>query len=303
MRENGDQRSKAEVRHQLLTPLLSWAAHYAHIIDKPSTVGEGEGFEYSSQFSFEPSTENRPGRKGRKPQVDYAISGHIGDHPLYQMAAEAKVKLVPSDIAQLAQYMSTLVNGEHLRERSTVGILLDKDALHFAFSALCLPDEGKTPLPIVVISPSLKWRVGTAVQRGACISLCVLQNFTINRVVVDEVLWENAIGRLLWEEMKKIAVEIAKEGFVMESSATNVPYNVMQELVGLRSEVAVLRQLVIGQACAPPNYGSSPVRRYSSTPRPTPNFMYTQSRSGRNHSPPSSPASLPPSKRMETDQP
>ena len=63
-----------------------------------------------------------------------------------------------------------------------------------------------------------------------------------------------AVGkcRLLWEEMKKIAVEIAKEGFVMESSSTNVPYDVMQELEGLRSEVAVLGQLVIGQACAPP---------------------------------------------------
>ena len=152
--------------------------------------------------------------------MDYAISGHIGEHPLYQVAAEDKVKLVPSDIAQLAQCMSTLVNGEHLRERSAVGILLDKDSLHFAF------DEGKTPLPIVVISPSLKWRDGTAVQRGACISLCVLQNLAMNHVVVDEVLWENAIGRLLWEEMK-IAVEI---GFVMESSATNEPYDVMQEL-------------------------------------------------------------------------
>ena len=63
VRDNGDQRSEAEVRHQLLTPLLSWAAHYAHIIDKPSTVGEGEGFEYSSQFSFD--LQQRAGQAGR----------------------------------------------------------------------------------------------------------------------------------------------------------------------------------------------------------------------------------------------
>ena len=106
---------------------------------------------------FEPATEKRADRRGRKPQVDYALCGYIGDGAIYQIAAEAKAKLVQSYIAQLAQYMSTLVNGTHLKGRATAGVLLDKDSVQFAFSILCLADEQKTALPIIIISPTINW--------------------------------------------------------------------------------------------------------------------------------------------------
>ena len=98
------------------------------------------------------------------------------------------MKLSAADIAQLGQYMSTLVNQQHVKSHSTVGMLLDRDSVRFAFSALCLPDHGKTPLSIVVVTPSLKWRTGTAVQRGVCIAMCLLQKLSMNRMVVDESL-------------------------------------------------------------------------------------------------------------------
>ena len=72
--KDNDQRSEAEVRHQLLTPLLSWTAHYAHVTKTPATLEEEVSFEYSSQFDFEVATDHKSTR-GRKPQVDYALSG------------------------------------------------------------------------------------------------------------------------------------------------------------------------------------------------------------------------------------
>ena len=124
---------------QLLTPVLSWVAHYSSAIKTLSSARDGE-FEYSSEFMFEPATEKRVDRRGRKPQVDYALCGHIGDGTIYQIAAEAKAKLVQSDIAQLAQYMSTLVNGTHLKGRATAGVLIRTQ-----FSAFCASRMGKRP--------------------------------------------------------------------------------------------------------------------------------------------------------------
>lgn len=106
-----DAECKAEIHHQLLTLLLSWAAHYACIVETPSTFEDEGECEFWSEFKFEPSKEKKSGMRGRKPTVYYALSGHITGNALYHVAAEAKAKLVQSDVSQPAQCMSTLVNG------------------------------------------------------------------------------------------------------------------------------------------------------------------------------------------------
>ena len=93
-------RSETEIRQQLITPVLSWAAHYAHLT--PLSPSEQVDQEYFSRLDFELITEPRQGVKGRKPHVDYVLSGHLGDTTLYQVAAEVKVKLCCRDLAQLS---------------------------------------------------------------------------------------------------------------------------------------------------------------------------------------------------------
>ena len=241
-------KSEVEIRHDLLTPLLSWASHYAHITLRPETVnseGETSTFEYSSAFELEPQTEWRPNTRGRNPQVDFALVGCVDGKPIYEIAVEAKAKLSIKDMSQLAQYMATLVNGIHTKPKTTVGLLLDQDTVQFAFSALCLPAT-YTPLSIVLVSPPLRWRSGTAVDRGVCIALCLLQKLTVKRVSVDEVKWKQVFGEELWGEVERVAKEIEEEGFLMQQAAASstVPYDLLEDIEMLRNEVIMLRREV-----------------------------------------------------------
>ena len=146
-------------------------------------------------------------------------------------------------MSQLAQYMATLVNGIHTKPKTTVGLLLDQDTVQFAFSALCLPATN-TPLSIVLVSPPLRWRSGTAVNRGVCIALCLIQKLTVKRVSVDEVKWKQVFGEELWGEVERVAKEIEEEGFIMEHSAASitVPYDLLEDIEMLRKEVIMPRR-------------------------------------------------------------
>ena len=257
-------KSEVEICHDLLTPLLSWAAHYAHITLSPETVnseGEPSTFEYASAFELEPKTEWRPNTRGRNPQVDFALVGCVDGEPIYEIAVEAKATLSIKDMSQLAQYMATLVNGIHTKPKTTVGLLLDQNTVRFAFSALCLPATN-TPLSIVLVSPPLKWRSGTAVDRGVCIALCMLQKLTVKRVSVDEVKWKQVFGEELWGEIERVANEIEEEGFNRDHSATSstVPYDVLQEIQLLRNEVTTLRREFSVLQASPRSYMLSPSR-------------------------------------------
>ena len=145
-------RSETEIRQQLITPVLSWAAHYAHLT--PLSPSEQVDQEYFSRLDFELITESRQGVKGRKPHVDYVLSGHLGDTTLYQVAAEAKVKLCCRDMAQLSQYMASLAASGDLNKKCTVGLLMDKESVCFLFNMLSL--DNMLPLPLTLVSPAVK---------------------------------------------------------------------------------------------------------------------------------------------------
>ena len=61
----GPPRNEAEVRHQLLTPLLNKAAHCASMMKAPGDF-KGSEVEYSSEFNLENKTDSS-GTPGRKP--------------------------------------------------------------------------------------------------------------------------------------------------------------------------------------------------------------------------------------------
>ena len=240
----GPPRNEAEVRHQLLTPLLNKAAHCASMMKAPGDF-KGSEIEYSSEFNLETKTDSS-GTPGRKPEVDYLLSGYVGNEAVYRIPAESKVKMEPADMSQLSQYMSTMINGKYISNNVTQGVLLDETLVQFAFSALCLDKEGKCiPLPIVLLSPPLKWREGTALDRSVCIGICLLHNLQKKRMsVCDE--WQKSFGQPTWDDIIQFATMIYDKKFEVNHSRREFPYDAHQELEKLRQEVKELQQRVEG---------------------------------------------------------
>ena len=78
---HGRTRSEAEVRHELVSPLLRRIAHCVSSMAAPE--GWDEGVVYSSHLNVETSTEDRPHTPGPKPRVDYTLCGHSSGKLLY----------------------------------------------------------------------------------------------------------------------------------------------------------------------------------------------------------------------------
>ena len=234
----GPPRNEAEVRHQLLTPLLNKATHCASMMKAPGDFNGAE-MEYSTQFNLETKTDST-GTPGRKPEVDYLLSGYVGNEAVYRIPAESKVKMEPSDMAQLSQYMSTMTNGKYISSNVTQGVLLDETLVRFAFSALFLDKEGKCiPLPIVLISPPLKWRERTALDRGVCIGICLLHSLQMERMSVSK-QWQKSFGKPTWDEIIQFATMVYDKNFEVSHSKSEFPYNVLHELEKLKQRVEEL---------------------------------------------------------------
>ena len=77
----------------LLTPLLENVAHcVSHMVLTDSAVQIGAEKECASSFAVEVSTEARPHLRGRKPHVDYVISGIVEGEAMYIIPVEGKKK-------------------------------------------------------------------------------------------------------------------------------------------------------------------------------------------------------------------
>ena len=202
----GPPRNEAEVGHQLLTPLLNRAAHCASMMKAPGDC-KGSKIEYSSEFNLETKTDSS-GTPGRKPEVYYLLSGYVGNEAVYRIPAESKVKMQASDMSQLSQYMSTMTNGKYISRNVTQGILLDDTFVHFAFYALFVDKEGKCiPLPIVLISPPLKWRERTVFDRGVYIGICLLHSLQMKRKSICD-QWQKSFGKPTWDDIIQFATMV-----------------------------------------------------------------------------------------------
>ena len=142
--------------------------------------------------------------------------------------------------------MSTTTNGKYTSSNVTEGILLDVTLVQFAFSALCLDKEGNCiPLPIVLLSPSLKWREGTTLDRSVCIGICLLHNLQNKRMSVCD-QWQKSFGQPTWDYIIQFATMIYDKKFEVNHSRREFPYDAHQELEKLRREVKELQQRVEG---------------------------------------------------------
>ena len=76
-------RSEAEVRNELLTPLLRRIAYSLSSIEAPEGVEAGSV--YWSALEYEYKTEERPSTRGSKPRVDYVMTGQVNGKLLSQI--------------------------------------------------------------------------------------------------------------------------------------------------------------------------------------------------------------------------
>ena len=151
-------RTEAEIRHQLITPLLRRIAHSLSSLKAPE--GCTAGAENSSGLHFEAKTQEWANVPGAKPCVDYLLTGQMEDKYLYLIPVEVKKEHnVLSGMGQLAQYMSSLGKGMPFLDRNTsIGLVVDNSTVHFVFAPYML--NSGVHLPIVLISPAVSWRVG-----------------------------------------------------------------------------------------------------------------------------------------------
>ena len=99
-----------------------------------------------------------------------------------------------------------------------MGLAVDESFVRFAFSMFSFHMKGKdVPLPLVLISPSLLWRIGTAIQRSTCIAMCMLQLF------VDLDARKKAFGEVL-KDVERMTLHIAEYNFKIRSRQLEVPY-------------------------------------------------------------------------------
>ena len=234
----GHVRSEAEVRHELISPLLRRVAH------SMSSVAPPEGWHepaFSSVLNVECATESCLHRRGAKPSVDYTLVGHCRGKLLYRVPVEVKKRMSMDDIGQLAQYMASL---GHPQNNMGVGYLIDESAFRVAFAPL---SHNGQLLPVVLFSPSIQWREDTTFHRGACISLCPLQQLSTPCVTYAADALSECLGSSCWTAVMEAAEAIAQE--TVPSSYPGVVHDFIAEVESLKlkvqqlqGEVAALRQ-------------------------------------------------------------
>ena len=195
VRSGGHQKSEAEVRQELISPLLRRVAHCMSSVVAPE--GWNGGPVYSSALNVETNTESRPRIPGAKPRVDYMLVGHDGSDVLYR---EAKKVIAKNDMSQLANYLGGA--GDFSGTNIGVGFLMDESVFRIAFSPLSC--DGLV-LSVVFFSPAIKWREETTLNRGACVALCLLQKLAIKRVEVTSAALSECLGQAQWLAVKEAA--------------------------------------------------------------------------------------------------
>lgn len=224
--------SEAEVRHELISPLLKRIAHSIPYILEPKGI-EGDEPVYTSSLNVEVVTESRCHVRGAKPRVDYVFSGTRGDTTLYTIPTEVKKKIDSSHLPQMAQYLSMLVS-QQPNSQCGVGIIIDEYALRIAFC----PFADEMPLPVVLFTPQRKWRGGSLIDRGVCVILCMLQKLCTPLMTITKEVIEECFGK---EASKTLKAE--RDSYVVEplSKIQNAKFtDLFQQIEGLKQTIAHL---------------------------------------------------------------
>ena len=237
--------AEAELRLTLFTPLLKVVTNSASMMLAKDRPGE-EGLEYASSFSVEVAAEERRHMPGRKPEVDYLISGFIDVdlEPLYVIPVEARRLHTQSDIGQLCQYVSMLsVCGYHNISNIAQGMIIDSHTIRFAFGCLSLEDG--SPLPIILVSPAVPWRYDNSINKAVFVAMCMFHIFSAKRHVIAEDVdkWQHSFGAGLWKRMVAIARKLSEKMYIPRRSLSQ-EFNVLDKIASLQKEVAELREII-----------------------------------------------------------
>ena len=147
----------------------------------------------------------------------------------------------PVHMSQLAQYMSTTPLGEYRRPYASVGVLIDQYAIHLAFSVMAY-DGGTSnkilPLPIILITPRLEWRVESTARRHVCVLLALLSIFHIERSKQDATLWRRGLGEKAWNSAVTVAEAVDRENFTIVPHTRTEPHTVHKDVQELKERVA-----------------------------------------------------------------
>ena len=174
----GYERSEADIRNELISPLLKRVAHSMSSFVAPMEW-DGES-EYASSLVVESNTERRLHTPGSKPAVDYCLVGRTGrDQIVYKVPVEVKKTYTFEDMGQLANYMGALGKVGGQGGITGVGFLMDENCLKLAVAPLRLGVSGDGPLlPFVFFGPSVPWRDGSMLRRDACIAILSFATIT-----------------------------------------------------------------------------------------------------------------------------
>ena len=246
-------RNEATVVTDLLLPLLKRIAHSASMNLTGGTV-DPHALVYHSFLEVEVPTEERKHVRGKKPTVDFLMYGTIEgmegeDSAIYVIPVEAKRVIDTKDVAQICQYMSTLVHGAQFRNNTTVGMLLDDMRVRFAFSVMC---DSERPLPIVFVSPPMLWRNGVFPLSQTCICMCLLQNLRLPRMPVTEE-WSAYFGEGRWKDIERVSIQVKRDHPFKPVCGKPRTFLTDLEAADLKAEVADLKKEVdeLRALCAP----------------------------------------------------
>ena len=168
----------ADLEYDVGTGLLPWnmsenpsesevGANLLHPLLKRVTQLVSAGITPLGSFTFHSALNHQvetwvKGGPGRRPEVDYVLSGHGGPGACasYIIPVETKVK-----VNLLNDALVGLQCGEFVRSKAGVGLLLDSSKVSFCFS---LFSDDNMPLPTTMLSPLVNWRVGDSVSAWCC---------------------------------------------------------------------------------------------------------------------------------------
>ena len=231
-------RSEAEVTTDLLVPLLTRIAHASSMALSPAKFDPQESV-YTSALHSQTPTEERRHVRGRKPSVDFTMFGQVDGDAMYLIPIEAKKKICQDDMSQLAQYMTTMINGRYIRSNTTMGMLVDYNTVVFAFSCLCLDKD--TPLPVVFLTPAMKWRSGPVLSRAVCVAMSLMHNLQLKRQPAGEE-WERCLGSDTWKVLQTVALRVKEKKFTLPKLVPGTQVDLLQVMEGMYTELHTLRE-------------------------------------------------------------
>ena len=178
--------SEAQLQQMVLNPLIRELSKAVSII--PNISDET----IKTDFFVQDEVEIIGDQPGQKPTVDalIQISDFKTDDGKNRVIAcipiEMKVDMDIKHYSQIACYINKLSTVEELANFVMIGIIIDKKQFRLAFSVYC---NGKTPLPIVYISPPTEWRseLSCTIDQKAMLTLaCTFLTGQLERLQYSE---------------------------------------------------------------------------------------------------------------------